>query len=406
MRAGVIGFQPRRLTQAREARGLTKVALATLVERSSPTLTKWENGDSLPEADSLARLSKALNCPESWFLADIPNYGVSPYFFRSNAATTREARCVAKVRMQWLQDVSIKLQEVIDWPAVNVPHLRAEDFNVIDDATIEEFALQCRQAWGLGLGPVSDMMLALESAGVVCCREEIGYSQMDGLSHWCEVDNRPYVYLVADKANFFRSRFDAAHELGHLVLHRYLKETEFNKRYRDIEAQAHLFASAFLLPADSFSLEITSWPTLDTFLALKKRWKVSVAAMIVRGKQLGIISDEYSTRLWKNYSARGWRRGEPLDIDAKPEFPRLMPRAIEMIVSNNVFGKAALRDHLALASADLVSLCGLGEEFFKAEPEKQVVPISLKSNNSRANLGKAGSAQVIFFPNKKTGSPY
>lgn len=402
MRTGVTGFQPQRLTQAREARGLTKVALAAMVERSSPTLTKWENGDSLPEADSLERLSKALNCPETWFLAATPNYGFGPYFFRSNAAATKEARCVAKVRMQWLQDVSTRLQEFIDWPEVNVPHLRAEDFNTITDATIEQLALQCRQVWGLGLGPISDMLLALENAGVVSCREEIGYSQMDGLSHWCEVDGRPYVYLAADKANFFRSRFDAAHELGHLVLHRYLKETEFNKRYKEIEAQAHLFAGAFLLPAESFSLEINSWPTLDTFLALKKRWKVSVAAMIVRSKQLGIISDEYSTRLWKNYSGRGWRRGEPLDLETPGEASRLLPRAVEMIVGSKVLTKAALRDYLGLASSDLESLCNLTPGYFKPDAAQQLMPITLKAGGSiKSQGGEVHTAQVLPFPSRE-----
>lgn len=397
MRAGVTGFQPLRLTQAREARGLTKVALAAMVERSSPTLTKWESGDTLPEADSLERLSKALNCPESWFLTNVPEYGGSPYFFRSNATATKEARCVARVRIQWLQDISLRLQEYIDWPVANVPHLREKDFNTITEATVEEMALQCRQAWGLGLGPVSDMLLALENAGVVCCREEIGYSQMDGLSHWCEADGRPYVYLAADKANYFRSRFDAAHELGHLVLHRYIKEVEFNKKYKEIEGQAHLFAGAFLLPAESFSLEITSWPTLDTFLSLKKRWKVSVAAMIVRAKQLGIISDEYSARLWKNYSGRGWRRGEPLDMDVPAESSRLLPRAIEMIVGSNVLSKDALRDYLGLAQSDLELLCNLPCGYFKDVPRS--APVVLRFEGQRSDsVGVTG--KVLPFPSR------
>lgn len=402
MRAGVTGFQPQRLTQAREARGLTKTALAAMVDRSSPTLSRWEKGDALPEADSLERLAKALNLPESWFMEKAPDYGSAPYFFRSNAVATKEARCVARVRMQWLQDASLRLQEYIDWPQVNVPTIRAEDFKTIDDVTIEEMAIKCRQEWGLGLGPISDILLALENAGVVCCREEIGYSQMDGLSHWCELDGRPYVYLAADKANYYRSRFDAAHELGHLVLHRFLKETEFNKRYKDIESQAHLFAGAFLLPAESFSLEVNSWPTLDSFLALKKRWKVSVAAMIVRSKQLGVISDEYSVRLWKNYSARGWRRGEPFDIETPFEQVRLMPRAIDMLVSNKVLSRDALRDQLGLGAGDLESICGLAKGYFSLADAPKMQPITLKVSTAQSQQAAAGSTgKVLEFPKRE-----
>lgn len=390
MRVGVTGFQPMRLTQAREARGLTKVALAAMVGRSSPTLTKWEAGDTVPEAESLERLATALNCPESWFLQSVPDYGSAPYFFRSNASTSKAACSVAMNRIQWLQDVSLRLQEFIDWPAVNVPHLEHANINTLTDAAVEDMVLECREAWGLGLGPVSDMLLALENAGVICGREEIGHVKMDGLSHWSALDGRPYVYLVADKANYYRSRFDAAHELGHLVLHRYVQGTEFNKKYKVIEDQAHLFASSFLLPAESFSLELNSWPTLDTFIALKKRWKVSIGAMIFRAKQLGIVTDDYATRLWKNYSGRGWRRGEPMDSDTPFEETRLLKRAVSMIVDSKVLTREALRDYLGLGAHDLEALCGLEAGYFSVSERRSVGDVRMKGSVSGNN--------VVAFP--------
>lgn len=390
MRVGVTGFQPLRLTQAREARGLTKVALANMVGRSGPTLSKWEAGDAVPDAESLQRIAGALGCPDSWFLQPLPEFGTAPYFFRSNVSTTKAARSVALRRIEWLQEVSGVLQEFIDWPQVNVPHL-GESVSAITDDEVEQAAILCRETWELGLGPISDVVLALENAGVICGREEIGHVKMDGLSHWSAVDGRPYVYLVADKANYYRSRFDAAHELGHLVLHRHVQGTDFTKQHSVIEAQANLFASCFLLPAESFSVEVPAWPTLDNFLTLKRRWKVSVGAMIYRSKQLGLITEDHSVRLWKNYSARGWRCGEPGD-DIPFEQIRLLQRAVKLVVDNKVLTKDDMLNTLGLGVADLQALCGLEEGYFSG-PEPQ------PANVVRLKSGASGN--VLTFPNRQ-----
>jgi Zn-dependent peptidase ImmA (M78 family) len=96
-----------------------------------------------------------------------------------------------------------------------------------------------------------------------------------------------------------------------------------------------MFAGALLLPAESFSTEVWS-PSLNAFLALKERWRVSIGAMVKRCSALGIISDEYERRIWKYYSARSWRRSEPLDDVLQPECPRLLARSIQLLVDQRV----------------------------------------------------------------------
>src|SRR5699024_3355284 len=112
---------------------------------------------------------------------------------------------------------------------------------------------------------------------------------IDACSTW-DKDNRPFVFLNYDKGSAVRSRFDLAHELGHLLLHSQIKESDFNKRsiYKRIEQEANYFASSFLLPEESFGndLQINS---LSHYIVLKEKWKVSIAAMIYR--------DRKSTRL-------------------------------------------------------------------------------------------------------------
>jgi Zn-dependent peptidase ImmA (M78 family)/transcriptional regulator with XRE-family HTH domain len=365
MRNGVLNFQPARMLQAREARGMTQAAVAAYTNKSPPTISKWENGAQVPEAPALTALAAALGVPEQFLLRPIPATGESPFFFRSNQAITKEAQSIARRRLEWLNEVSGALQDWVDWPVVTVPRLGDGDYRKLTDQDIEAFAAECRRVWKLGTGPIENMVLVLENAGVICVREELGYDRMDGVSKWFENDGRPYVFLSSDKANAVRSRFDAAHELGHLVMHWNVATIDYT-RQPELERQAHLFAAAFLLPSETFAAEVSS-PSLDTFLALKPRWKVSVAAMIMRCKQLEIIDEAYGVRLWKNYSARGWRRGEPLDDTHPFEAMRLLPRAVNMVVEATQMSKAALLERLGFFGGDAASLCSLPEGYFETQ---------------------------------------
>jgi Zn-dependent peptidase ImmA (M78 family)/transcriptional regulator with XRE-family HTH domain len=397
MRSGIQSFQPRRMLQAREARGLTQAAIASMTAKSPATISKWEGGTQIPEAPALTLLSLALAVPEDLLLRPLPNYGDSPYFFRSNSKITIEAQNIAMRRLEWLNEVSTSLQDWIDWPAINIPKLGAGDYRKLTDSDIEGLADQCRKHWRLGAGPIDDVVLVLENAGVICVREALGYDRMDGVSKWFENDLRPYVFLSADKANGVRNRFDAAHELAHLVLHWAVPNIDY-KRQPELERQAHLFAGAFLLPAEAFAAEV-SFPSIDNFLAIKSRWKTSIGAMIMRCKQLEIIDDAYSERLWKNYSARGWRKGEPLDSSIGFEEMRLLPRAVQMIVDSVNVGRSGLLRRIGLSAGDATSLCSLPEGYFNApSPVVNLTPmVRLKRESSEL---QEKTANVIMFSRK------
>lgn len=398
MRLSVAGFLPERLLQARQARGITQAALSTMVERSSATICKWEKGSQAPEPDALERISKTLNIPSSWFLRPVPEYGARNSFFRSNVSITKEARTISNIHLQWLNEMGLILQEWLDWPEVNFPAYEESDYTQISMEDIEKFTVHCRKHWKLGMGPVSDVMLLLENNGAICVRLELGYTNMDGNSRWFDTDHRPYVMVAGDKANAIRNRFDAAHELAHLVLHRNIDTLEFNKHYKLIEDQAHLFAGAFLLPAETFGAEVIR-PTLDTFLALKPRWKVSVAAMIMRCKQLQILDEEAASRLWRSYSARGWRKGEPFDDDIPFEQPRLMPRGIKLLLEEGILTREGLLTQLGLSAGDCEKLCSLPEGFFSmGESVTQLARVRLKDTQT-AKSSEVG--RVLEFGHRK-----
>lgn len=399
MRTGVAGFQPDRLIQARESLGITRVALAALVGVSPATISNWEKGSQSPEEEKLRALGSAVRFPASWFLTSPPEHGGKPYFFRSLASSTKTAREMARVRLDWVAEISSIIAGWVSWPNVNVPSIAEEQFLRITDEEIETLASECRKAWGLGNGPIQDVVLALENAGVIFARDEIGYLKMDGVSHWSRVDDRPYVFVTADKANGIRNRFDVAHELGHLVLHRHVNAETFRSHYKEIERQADYFAGCFLLPAETFSSEVT-WPTLETLLSLKPRWKVSVGSMIMRCYQLGIIDDYQKQRLFKGRSARGWTKGEPYDRDFPLEQPRLLNRAVKMLVDKNVISREELLHRLGLSQYLVEALCGLSEGFFSSTAsEGTLVELKINSRPSENKSNSKGS--VVEFPRGK-----
>lgn len=401
MRTGVEGFQGLRLRQLRAAHSLTLAELGERVGRSSSTLSAWENGSQLPEAESLGRLCQVFGVSRQWFLKPVPQMpeeSLHPYFFRSQASAHKQARDRSQLYLAWLQEISGFFQEAMEWPPINVPMLDADDCRLISDEEIEEAARACRHRWRLGTAPVPDVIQVMENAGIICTRVTLGHVKMDGVSHVSVMDGRPYVLLAEDKANAIRNRFDAAHELGHIVLHARIPASQYSKKelYDLMEEQAHRFASAFLLPPESFSQEVV-WPTLENLLSLKPRWKVSVAAMIVRCRDLSLLSEQLELRLWKGRSARKWTRGEPGD-DAIPfEQPKLMMRGVHLLVDNGVFGRDELVNQIGLAPEVIEMLCNLRRGYLSdhPNPEDNVVPLKLKPGAQRS--GGSGSADVLPF---------
>ena len=221
---------------------------------------------------------------------------------------------------------------------------------------------------------------------------------MDGLSHWSDADRRPYVLIAADKDTCVRSRTDSAHELGHLVLHGRIKEKTLADAaaFKEVERQAFLFAGAFLLPGESFATEVWS-PTLNGFLALKERWKVSLGVMIKRCRTLGMINDEYEQRLWKHYSSRGWRKAEPLDDTIPVEAPRLLSRSVRMLIDEGIRTREQLLDELRLPAADVESLCGLPRGFMSSSSADLVTLPRLKERSRAMAESAAEPGTLIPF---------
>jgi Zn-dependent peptidase ImmA (M78 family)/DNA-binding XRE family transcriptional regulator len=378
MTKGINDLQPARLEQALAARGLTKGQLASLVGVGAPTVTKWCKGDQAPEAETFERLASVLNVQPEW-LTRAMLQRVSTPLYRSNASALKAARAKLEARTEWTQEVAFLFGDYVDFPPVNLPERIFQDPEQISDADIEAAAEECRTLWQLGRGPIQNLALAAESAGIIIVREETEISAIEGLSSWSELLGRPIVFLSADKANAFRSRFDLAHEIGHLVLHKHIPRADERDRYNQMEKQAHRFAGALLLPSETFASEVRVPANLDNLLILKQRWGSSVAAMMMRAHALGLLSDDDKLALFKRRSARWGSKAEPGDDRWEPEVPRLLRRTVELLVGERILPAEGIPRHLGFSSSDVEKLCSLRANYF-ATPADVVELATLRAS--------------------------
>jgi Zn-dependent peptidase ImmA (M78 family) len=202
------------------------------------------------------------------------------------------------------------------------------------------------------------MVALLETHGVVVTRFETKTRYVDAFSCW--MDERPYVFLASDKSSGCRSRFDAAHELGHIILHRAIDQDDIlDKRTRDrIEAEANRFAGAFLVPEETFTAEFYS-TRVEHLKGLKKRWRVSMAALCHRAKQLGAIDEYQYIQFRKQLSYHKWLTREPLDDEIAIEEPKLLAKAWRLLIDRGVLGETAFDDKLGFSAEWVQRLSGL-----------------------------------------------
>lgn len=373
MKPGTPYFRGERLREAREARGLNGVALAELLGVTRQTISQYEHERISPGPAVMEAITRVLRMPAEFFSFDARWIEQRPRFMRSMATTAAGARLRAARRFEWLVAIGRHVERLVKLPEVNLPSLDVPSaVSEISDEFIEQCATALRRHWNLGDGPISNVTWLVENNGVAIGQSRLWADKLDALSDWDdEYDGRPYFVLGLDKRSAVRSRFDAAHELGHLLLHRHVDRTQIFKNqalFRDLENQAHRFAGAFLLPAGSFESDFYI-PTLDALLALKPKWKTSIAMMATRAGQLGLLSDEQVRFFYINIGRRKWREREPLDDTMPPEQPRLLKRAIELIVENNVRSRDQILAELPFAAADIEEMANLVPGYLTQAPE-------------------------------------
>ncbi|MEU8205818.1 ImmA/IrrE family metallo-endopeptidase [Streptosporangium sp. NPDC049046] len=312
-------------TRLRTARELSKWSQAELAKKADVTpaaISQFESGAARPKPETTGLLAELLNVPIEFF--HTPMADSHEGFFRSLRRTSvtdrRHARAIGHVA----HDLVLHAADARLFPAHNVPLIPASGLDA-DITEIEQIAARVRSSWNLPAGPVTDVVDLLEQHGVAVIRLPLGNTDVDAFS--LPFADHPVVVLGTDKNDRARSRFDCAHELGHLVLH-----GEQIWGVKEVETQAHQFAAAFLMPAEDIYDQLPSRVDWQVLFELKRHWQVSLAALLMRAKTLGKMNDRSYLTAVKTISARGWRRVEPVPL-GRPEQPSALLSFLNSTVS-------------------------------------------------------------------------
>lgn len=342
----VTDFDGRRLSTARRLQRLQRTTLARDTGVSAAAITQFERGQARPTHAVLAQMSLLLGMPSEFFRLgrDFESISPSSAHFRSLRSTPAISREQALAFAEMALAVFTVVEQYVDLPAPNVPILPVGDSPTEEE--ISSVSATTRREMDLPPGPIPHVVRLLETRGVAVLRlsPQIDY-RVDAFS--TDAGHRPLVLLSPTKDDRARSRFDAAHELGHLVMHQ-----DVEPGSRVIENQAHRFASEFLAPTVELEADLPRKIDWDQLLQAKMKWGISLAALVYRARSLGLWSDLLYRRANQHLRISGYPEAGPL---GPPESPYMLGAAIDLLQSAGTsLADLAQASRLPIAAVEMV----------------------------------------------------
>ncbi|EMY60660.1 helix-turn-helix domain-containing protein [Leptospira terpstrae] len=363
-------FLPSKLKEIREIRGYTQIALALEIKKSKNSISLYEKGECIPESSTIYELSLALKVPVNYFFTSSINkiIHISPIFFRRLLSSNKSHRIMAMRRTAWLAEIFAILNDYLAFPKNKLFALKENKTINYSADFIENIALEVRNHFGIGSNPIGNLINILEFHGVIFGNFSIT-NTLDAFSVWLNINSeeRPFILLDQIKDSPARIRFNCAHELGHLILHRNLKSTilEEKDQLDIIERQADHFASAFLLPKSTFLKSLKTNFGLNDLLSMKKEWGVSVQAMIMRAYQLNIINENQKSYFFRKINYLGYTKRDPIDDLLPMENPILIKAGIKKLLEKDISIVSNISKELPINLEDIADLTGIELEILK-----------------------------------------
>ena len=342
-------FDSARLTLARELAAYSKKDLAEAIGRAPSAVTQYEAGLSRPSGAVLDACANVLDVPVGFFAAGRPRLqlDVGDAHFRSLRSARAGERRQALTMVELVWELTEQLTRYVRLPTVDLPDLSG---SLVDPASA---ARAVRAAWMVAPGPVPHMVRLLESRGlIVAFLDFSGSGRIDAFS--TAAGGRPIIVLTTDRGTMLRTRFTAAHELGHLVLHADVIPGDVAH-----ERQADAFAAEFMMPATEIADELPTRIDLPALLKLQQRWGVSVAALLYRSREVGVLTEASYKRAMMRISRLGWRTREPGE-EFPIERPALLARAFDLAATRGIT-IPALATSLQLPAARVRGLLGVSD---------------------------------------------
>ncbi|KTB49001.1 putative Zn peptidase [Dehalogenimonas alkenigignens] len=309
-------FNPEMLALARQSRGYTQTELAQLLSVSPGWLSKIEAGLKEVSIEFAQRLAEVLDYPVLFFYksARICGPGINEVFHRCRSKIPVKAR---DKNQAWTEINRLNLESLLR--GVNLGDIEIPQYDIYEfDGNVRDIARSVRAKWQLPHGPIRNVIKTIEEARGIVIPIKFESRLVDATSRWPA--NMPPLFFMGLDFPTDRTRFSLCHELGHMVMHQ-------NGPNPYQEEQANEFAAEFLMPEDEirpFLMDLT----LPKLAALKPYWKVSMAALLKRAKDIEAITERHAKTLWIEMGKAGYRTREPVELDLLREEPKLLQEII------------------------------------------------------------------------------
>ena len=382
-------FNGQRLKEALQFRGLKMADLSRDTDISRQSLSLYANNENTPPFENVKKMACRLEFPVDFFMTeDLCTTVTSNTYFRSQAAARKKEQNAQKLKLEYTAKMYEVFLNYVDFPSLTLPCLtefrnkvpfpeQKSDTEIADK--IEKLAQHVRSEWGLGDGPIEDMQYLLASHGIIVTGFTNVADNIDAFSQKVSIKEHGTVYIIAlaiGEKPITRLRFDMAHELGHILMHNWdesneeLEKEEFN----NLERQANRFASALLLPKDSFEHDVRPYATnVEFYRSLKKKWNVSMQAMMYRARDLEIITGNQYSYMMRMISAKGERLHERGDVPGMLS-STIFQGAIDVLFDGGYLTAADLlrafhANGIWLRQSDMEDLMGLTPGTLNIEPK-------------------------------------
>lgn len=381
-------FKGSSLSNVRILYGFSRKQLAGKVGVTEQAIWQFENGYTTPKLEVVNCLKKLFNVKSTYFYMDdiVIKKGIknsidpSHIAYRSEVMNSVKKSQSESMHVTFLDAFLYTIEERIKYPKNTFVELRDETIAYLQKnkdmprkKQIQKIAMNAREKLGLADENNEHLLYFLEKSGCFIFEKEIG-EDIDAYSVWSN-DDRAYILLGNIKKTSVRRNFDLAHELGHLLMHHKVEFTmQENDGYKELEEEANLFASEFLLPREHFIkdfLLLTKRSNPDAYLEIKKKWCVSIQAIAVRAMQLELISYQQYRYFFISINRKGYKYVEPLDEVIPLHTPTKVKSILQLLFEKNIMSLTSLTENLRVDEQFLIMLTGIEPDFFYAYAEQE-----------------------------------
>lgn len=334
------------LRLARQRKGFQQTEAAKSLGIEQSLLSRMENGVSEIREEVILKASTCYGVPRSFFFQTDPVYGapvsVHPMWRRKASVSARDIDTIVAEMNLRVMHLKRFLEAADIAKSAELPRLDIEDYG-----DPERIAAVVRAHWGVPRGPIRNLTVLVERAGVLVAHSDMAGAAVSGVTF--AVPGVPPLIVLNKEQPADRMRFTLAHELGHLVMHRFPTP--------NMENEANEFASALLMPSEDIAPLLSARKIdLSLLASLKTEWKVSMQSLIMKAKTLNKVTRNQEEYLWKQMSIRKWRLREPPELDFPIEDSTVIRSLVEIFQNGLGYSENDFSKLLSLYSEEITSL--------------------------------------------------